>query len=251
MNLKPPHEDAFVIEDPDAGWPSFRMTDAASWLFPMVGLLVFECFADPCLAVVIGCLKFGYNDLRTGWWLQGDRRGFRGTALSLCYFARGLYVVAASAFLLVLALILCEPLLQQNPLANLNSILAGLVMWFCGLFLGTACGGVALQTIERHKIRVWMDPSIHAARRDNRWSSVCTGTRNQFRMLVVAVMVVCGSALSLVFISAAAAGDWQGLIGATAVLGIPSGWCLYCGSKCWFLAADQPDACWGEEVRHV
>ena len=244
-------DDLFLIDDPAADRPWFRVGDAVSWLFPLLGLLVFEWFADPCLGVVIACLKFGYSDLKTGWWLNGDPRGFRGTALSLCYYTRGLYVVAASAFLIVVAVVLCQPLVQQNPLANLNSLLAGLVMWFLGLSLGTICGGVAFHHVAQRRIRVWMDPTIHQSRREKRWTSVCTGQRNQFRWLCLAVTAVILSGLSVVMLGAASAGDWEGLLCGSLVLGIPAWWCLYGVWRSWPLAATSPEECWGEPNHNV
>lgn len=245
------HDDLFQIEEPVHRRSWFPVGDAVSWLFPLLGLLVFEWFADPCLGVVIACLKFGYSDLKTGWWLNGDPCGFRGTAISLCYYTRGLYVVAASAMLIVFVVIVCEPLFKQNPLANLNSLLAGLVMWFSGLFLGTACGGVALHYTWQHKIRVWMDPTIHQARREKRWTFVCSGHHNQFRWLCLAVMTVILSGMSVVVIGATAARDWEGLLCGSMVLGIPAWWCLSGVWRCWPLAATSPEECWGESNDHA
>ena len=242
---------AFLTDDPTSDRPWFPGGDAVSWLFPLLGLLAFECFADPCLSVVIACLKFGYSDFRTAWWLNGDPRGFRGTAVSLCYFTRGLYVVAMSACVIVVVLIVCEPLLNQNLVVNIDSLLAGLVMWFSGLFLGTACGGVALHYVAQHQIRVWMDPSIHQARCENRWAHVCQGRTNQFRRLSMAVVMVVLSGLSVVTIGAVVARDWEGVAAGLVVLGIPAWWCLYGVWRSWSLAATEPDECWGEPNRNV
>ena len=245
-------DDLFLIDDPAANRPWFRVGDAASWLFPPLGWLAFEWFADPAIGVVIACLKFGYSDLRTAMWLKrGDPRGFRGQAVSLCYFARGLYVVAMMAFSILVVLLLWDRQFQKNLLVNLNSILAGLVMWTLGLVLGTAFGGVACQSIARHRIRVWMDPTIHQARRDQRWTAVCFGQRNQFRWLCLTVVAVVLSGMLMLMIGAISARNWRGLLGVSLVFGIPAWWCLYGVWRSWPLAATCPDECWGEPNHNV
>ena len=245
-------DDYFLIDDPTVNEPWFRAGDAVSWLFPLLGLLAFEWFADPCLSVVIACLKFGYSDLKTGWWLHThDPRGFRGIAVSLCYFSRGLYVVAATAFLIVAVMLVCEPLFNKNPLANLNSLLAGMVMWFLGLSLGTIFGGVAFHHVSQRRIRVWMDPTIHQARREKRFADACTGRRNQFHWLCLAVAAVVTGCMAMVMILSISARDWQVLLCGTIVFGIPAVWCLTGIVRSWPLAAKSPEDCWGESNRHA
>ena len=245
-------DDLFLIDDPAANRPRFRVGDAASWLFPPLGWLAFEWFADPAIGVVIACLKFGYSDLRTAMWLErGDPRGFRGQAVSLCYFARGLYVVAMMAFSILVVLLLWDRQFPKNPLVNLNSILAGVVIWLMSLVLGTAFGGIALHYVADKRLRIWMDPTIHQARRENRWNSVCCGRRNEFRRLRLAVSVIVLTTMALVVFGGVMSGKWQGLLGGFVVLGIPSVWCLWGVRRSWSLAARTPEECWGEVNQFV
>lgn len=246
------NEDLFLIDDPKETRPFLKLGEIASWLFPALGLLFFELFADPCLGVVIASLKFGYSDFRTAWWLsKHDPKSFRGTATSLCYYARGLFVVALTAFLIVLVIIGSEPLFRKNPLVNLESLLAGLVMWFLGVCLGTICAGVALHFISHHHIRVWMDSTIHDSRRKNLIPPVCSGRHNQFPWLCFAVATIVTICMLLTVISCVAAKSWEALISSTIILGIPSVWCLTGVVRSLPLAATSPEECWGESDRYA
>ena len=164
------------------------MGDAVSWLFPLAGLVLFEVFADPVASVVVACLKFGYADFRTAIWLRGDPNPVRCSCLPYCYLARGSYVVALTALLITLAIGVCETLFKQVPNANIDSFIAGMTIWLGGVFLGTFTGGLAMRRIGKAKLSVWMDSTIHSARREKRRHSVCTGSRNQLGVTGIPVL---------------------------------------------------------------
>src|SRR5262249_30510919 len=82
------------------------------WLAPLVwtvvvvgGWLIYEATAEPDLAVAAVCLKFGWNDLRTGIWLarrDPDRR--RGPACFWLFLGLGLWKSGLTAIFFLFAL---------------------------------------------------------------------------------------------------------------------------------------------------
>lgn len=239
-------EDLFLIDDPAAYRPWFRVGELFSWLFPLLGLLAFETFGDPCLSVVIGCLKFGYSDFRTAFWLRRDPYFYRGKTISLCYFSRGMYVVAATAFLFIAAMGLYEHFFRPNFFQVESSFLTGLVMCFSGLFLGTVFASVAFRLAALHQVRIWMDSTIHQSRRENRWTEVCVGTHNQIHWLCVAVLTVTFLTLSGMMFGVAHAKDRQGMLATSVVLSVLTCLCLNNVWGCWRLTAKSPEECWGD-----
>lgn len=166
--------------------------DAWSWVFSLIAFLVFESFANPGVSVAIACLKFGYADFRTAIWLRGDEHRMRGQAHALMYASRGCFVVTACGLFCLFAIGLCEQLiLNNNPFLVLEQLLlTALVVAFLGAILGMMTVGFAFQMIGRGRIAVWMDPTIHRARRENQWNSVCYGQRNGFVRMTRAVITL-------------------------------------------------------------
>jgi hypothetical protein len=247
-------DDVFHIDDRVADRPWFRIGDAVSWLFPLLGLVAFECFSNPGFSIVIASLKFGYSDLRTGDWLNRDPHVSRGRVLSLCYFARGLYAASASAFLILCTLVAWNRIENQNAPLNPSEALIGGVIWSVGLIIGTGCGGTALHYAARDGIRIWMDPTIHQARRERRWRGVCSGRTNQFYRLSFSVLAVGILLLGVVAMAASNSirmRDWTAFPAVALIFGLPGCWCLSGVRKSWRLSASRPDECWGDPNRPV
>ncbi len=254
MTPNDPADDLFLIDDPISNQPWFRVGDAVSWLFPLLGLLLFEWFADPCLGIIISCVKFGYRDFKTAEWLGSDANVSRGEVLSRCYTARGLFVVSVAAFVITGVLIICNPLWNQNQPLDTKTIWMGLMLWVFGLLLGTAQGVAALHRAIRYRVRVWMDSTIHQARYEKRWSLVCSGRTNQFHWLSlgvssVGVLLLGGVAIMVHF--GITQQDWAGVFLGALPFGVPSWWILSRVWQSWSLAATTPNECWGDANQHV
>lgn len=250
-------DDIFRIEEPERH-PRIAVGDAWSWLFPVLGVAVFECFANPGVAVAVACLKFGYPDFRTALWLRRDPRTIRGGVLSLCYLARGLLVSGGWGLLFLVLLGLFEPLvMNNNPWAAFEAVMmASVIVMFTGAFLGSVAAGFALKNVIDSGLRVWMDSTIHLARRENRWADVCTGRRNGFPALCLWMLTLCllwlagmmTAAMGAIwdprhandplFVRIASAIFIVVLMGSPAVFGIR----LFC--RAWYQAARAPEECW-------
>lgn len=232
------------------------------WLFPVAGFLLFEWLANPVVATVVGCLKFGWQDFRTAVWLGNDPHRARGEALRWCYLAYSVYRVAWSTVLVFVALIALDGIwvvvlrgAQQNQLQFADCFISGLVLVVIGVILGVISTCKAFRRVIRGGVRVWMDPTIHQARREQRWDNVCHGRWNRFHVLCVA--------------SSLATASWLGFLGFTflwggvnpngnepawlPVFGIlffgwPAMYCLGLARRSWAQAASSPAECWDSNV---
>lgn len=187
-------DDVFRIDEAERpSW--FAVGDAWSWLFPVLGLALFETFAHPAVAVAVACLKFGYADFRTALWLRGDPNPIRGGALAPCYLTRGLFVSAGWGLLFAFLLPVIASLFQNknnNLGAALQEAIAGAaLLMFSSTILGLIVAPIAVMRVVSSRLRVWMDPTIHVARRERRWTSVCHGRRNGFPKLCVGMLIPC------------------------------------------------------------
>jgi hypothetical protein len=249
-------DEVFQIDEP-ASPRRFSIGDAWSWLFPVAAFALFESFANPGIAVAVACLKFGYPDFRTALWLTSDRNVCRGIVLPPCYVARGCFV---SAFLSVLAVAVIgvfeQAILKNVPFAVFEDLLiATALMNFVGIGLGVVTLVFGVHKAVSLNVRVWMDPTIHEARRERRWWSVCRGRFNGFRGLCLLTCLV--GLLLLIGAFAAGAATWNNLVQSGmgervsvtlltwAIIGVPALYIVWLSNKAWRLAARTPDDCWG------
>lgn len=182
----------FRIDD-DEGTAWFSLGDAWSWLFPLLGFAVFESFANPGISVAVACLKFGYADFRTAWWLRSDRLPGRGKVHAPLYCARGCFVSALCSIAGAILIGLFErAIIKNNPFGVFESLfLSTLLVAVLGFFVGTVAAGVGYARMLESRSLVWMDSTIHQARREKRWISVCHGHRNHFLRFCVGTMTLC------------------------------------------------------------
>ena len=252
-------DDIFRIDEPERpSW--FAAGDAWSWLFPVLGLALFEIFAHPAVAAAVACLKFGYADFRTALWLRGDPIPLRGGALGACYLTRGLFVSAGWGLLFAFVLPVLASLFQNknnDPLAALQSALFGAAIVMCGsTLLGFVVAPIALARVVNSRLRVWMDPTIHVARRERRWTSVCRGRRNGFPRLCLGLLIPClfwlvgmiAGAISVFFTPKFANDPWLAKYGSVVIFLFMSGPGLIgilALLKARRHAAHSPVECWG------
>ena len=180
--------------------------------------------------------------------------------MGACYLARGLFVSAGWGLLFAFVLPVLASLFQNknnNPWAALHEAMAGAaIVLFGSTILGLAVAPIALMRVSSTRQRVWMDPTIHVARRERRWTSVCHGRRNGFPRLCLGMLIPCLLWLVLmiaaglsVFFTPKFANDplaskiwavgiflfmgWLGIIGISSILKVRR------------QAAHSPEECWG------
>ena len=251
-------DDIFRIDEPERpSW--FSWGDAWSWLFPVLGLCVFEWFANPGVSVAVACLKFGYADFRTAWWLRGDRFAGRGAAHAPFYISRGFFVSAlCSAIGSVLVGLFERAIIKNNPFGVFEALsLSTMLVTVLGVFLGAIAAGLGFKRVVEQRQNIWMDSTIHQARRERRWTSVCQGRRNEFPRFCIGILIV-----SLLWLTGAAVGFvilfndpqhapndpfWQRVFGclfAFIIAGIPAAAILVVSLKAWRFAARSADSVW-------
>jgi hypothetical protein len=191
--------------------PPARSGNRLAWLFVgLLALVVFELTADPALTVVVGCIKFGWDELATArwlWWTDPDR--LRGRVTSLFYAAWSLCRITGIAIVLMLVAILVFGLLTEMGLAGgakmpsaprvLTSI--ALVV-LCGLVSTGLTLALALFSARRNRIKVWIGPEAKLARRSGTWPPGSiegkTGQTNLAYRLILALVITIAVPLILV-----------------------------------------------------
>jgi hypothetical protein len=145
----------------------------------LVGWLLYELTAQPALGVAAVCLKFGWDDFRTSWWLWlRDPNHGRGRACFWLYTASGLWKSAITASVMLFAFAFVKgmqeanrgPVLGGPPRGGIPpQVLGALLTAFGSYFLSTLATGIALVLALCSRIKLWLDPGVHWARRDNLW----------------------------------------------------------------------------------
>jgi hypothetical protein len=193
----------------DATFDTPELFDSArprrtSWVLPvllMLAFLVYELTAQPALGVAVACVKFGWNDFCSALWLRRvDPEPRRGRACFWLYLAFGLLKTAITASLLMFAYSFAVgPQIQnaqRNAFRNLppvEYVVAGATA-IGGFMLSGLTAWVALYKAWRGQIRLWLDSSVHQARRQNSWPprNTSAASPNQARtMVAIALITVC------------------------------------------------------------
>ena len=247
--------DVFQIDEP-ASPRRFSIGDAWSWLFPVAAFALFESFASPGVAVAVACLKFGYPDFRTALWLRSDQNILRRAVLPACHVARGCFASTFWSLLVAGAICVFEKAILKNvPFAILQDLMiTTTLMNVVTIGLGVVTLVFGVYGAVKLNLRVWMDPTIHQARRERRWSSVCCGRYNGFRTLSVLTMVFGLIMLFAAFFGGIVQlenpelpGKGERVMGAllmSAIIGIPAFYVMWFSAKAWHLSARTPEECW-------
>ena len=157
--------------------PVARRGGAAWLVLGLVALVVFDLTANPALAVAIGCLKFGWDELATARWLWArDPVRARGRVVSLYYAAWALWRVTGVALGLILLITWAsQPILdlmrargRKVPGVVTELVAAGFVMLF-GTIATALTSILAIVSALRCRVRVWVGPEAKIARRLRRW----------------------------------------------------------------------------------
>ncbi|OAI45879.1 hypothetical protein AYO44_02470 [Planctomycetaceae bacterium SCGC AG-212-F19] len=150
----------------DRRWPSLLT-------FPvllLIGWVLYELTAQPALGVAAVCVKFGWDDFRTAWWLRGsDPSRPRGRAFFSLFIASGLWKMAITASLMIFGYIALHLAGLAGGKQLAPHIVGTVLTAFFGIALAAGCVALAIFQAWRCDVRLWLHPAMHAARRKNRW----------------------------------------------------------------------------------
>jgi hypothetical protein len=155
-----------------------RWLGAAAWpLVVLLGWALFELTAQPALAVIALCLKFGWNDLRTALWLwRTDPRRGRGWACFFLYVSSGLWKVTLTGVLLIIILIVALTIAfviagpQAQPGVGVeDQCIAACLTGLLGSALAVPLTAAALVLALASRTRLWLNGAVHQARRAACW----------------------------------------------------------------------------------
>src|SRR5215469_8220575 len=106
---------AMDYEDSEERASGRRRGSRSLWLLLlMAAWLIYELTARPALAIVVCCLKFGWEEFRTALWLRrSDRQRGRAWACYFLYLGFGLWRVAGIACGLMLMMVPLFEILKQ------------------------------------------------------------------------------------------------------------------------------------------
>jgi len=142
-----------------------------------LGWVLYEITAQPNVAIICICLKFGWDDFRTGFWLRRtDPVRSRAWACFWLSIGSGFWRAAITATIAIIAsLWFFEP--RQAPQGAARPAAGNWVPWGQGALLtaGVGFGLSALATYLalwlglRNRIKFWLGSGVHRARRRNHW----------------------------------------------------------------------------------
>ncbi len=169
-------QDSWGPEDETVAPRASSRNEKLAW-FGVIALAVvaFEVTADPALTTVLGCLKFGWEEVRLARWLKRtdpDRK--RGRICSRFYLAWGLWRVSVVAIVVMLALIFAHGAIAEN---GPNGGRAGpppgigtaLLVALAGFVLSSMVSSLAVVSALRQGVRVWLGPEVRWAREEGVW----------------------------------------------------------------------------------
>lgn len=172
MNADSRPGEVFEIEPSDDGGLLSRLP---WWLILTVAFVVTELTAHPAIGVSVLCMKFGWNDFRTGLWLrQRDPHRARGAVCSWFYIASGLWRVClwsiGLSFVAIFFLLAIEgPQLKQKNPAMPPEVMACMVMWLLSFSAATLLTMVSAVLAWSRGVKVWISGRISEIRQLNVW----------------------------------------------------------------------------------
>lgn len=169
----------------------------------VAGWTLYELTTQPALAAVVVCLKFGWEDFRTAIWLRRvDPYRPRAKACFALYVASGLWKTAVTASIMLFAIVVVTAIAPERagprpqdregdaPAMALGSMLAATIGYTLLAF--ATCRTLWLSL--RYRIKLWLDGSVHRARRRSLWppSEMWEDSTNRALRVLLTALVVLG-----------------------------------------------------------
>lgn len=168
----------------------------------VAGWTLYELTTQPALAAVVICLKFGWEDFRTAFWLRrSDPYQARAKACFALYVASGLWKTAITATIMFFAIAVATAITERAgprpqpgkvdvPLTFIGSLVTALI----GYVLLAVATCRALWLSLRHGIKLWLNSAVHRARRQGLWppNEACKGSSNKAQRVLLTALLVLG-----------------------------------------------------------
>lgn len=156
-----------------------------SWpMLLLAGWLLYEFTAQPGLAALVACAKFGWAEFRTAFWLRRvDPDRPRGKTCFWSYLTYGLWKIAVLATITMIIFGFLSVLFDpgpRKPLANggLSPVLGGaMAAAAVGFGLSFPTTYIALWSAWRNGVRIWLGQAANRARKERFWPP-CHGRVN-------------------------------------------------------------------------
>lgn len=148
-----------------------------SWpMLALAGWLLYEFTAQPGLAALVACAKFGWPDVCTALWLRRvDPDRGRGQTCFWAYLTYGLWKVAVMATLAMIVINFLSLLFDRAPRQaqgniGISPVLGGaLAAAAVGFGLSFPTTYIALWSARRNGVRIWLGQAPNRARRERFW----------------------------------------------------------------------------------
>ena len=238
------------------------------WALVSLSWLVWEVTKSPGLAATTMCMKFGWDDFRTGVWLRRrDPNRARGKACLWLYWAAGLWKVAitATAMTFVILFLVAQqqagpkgqpPQPQQANAGEWHMVIAASLTAFLAFTLSAVTSYVALFHAWRNHLRLWLNGKVRLAREAGEWPPYYGGTNFAFLLFLTTLLVTCfvivplGLFLLLKMVQGMGGQLPQGgvgiVVGLFIMVGLPLGLCILNDLMRMRFIANDPQDCWWE-----
>ncbi len=191
----------------------------------LVAWLLYEATAQPGLAAVVTCAKFGWADLRAARWLRRvDPDRGRGRACFWFYLAFGMWKVAVLATAVMIAILFLGSVVnggRPGGGAAVTPVLGGVLLAAgVGFGLSFLTTYVAVWSALRHRVKVWLGSAPHRACAERFWPP-CHGQTNAEPFVTVTTLILTLWAFLLaLMILAATGGRFQVLFFVLLLVGV-------------------------------
>jgi|GEM_PF-981584 len=150
-----------ACDAPTADLPAGRVPwgGLMGWLVALVVAgLVYGGTADPSLGVAAACVRAGWNELWSGWWLyRSDPLRRRAQACFWFYLASSLWKIWAFA---VTAMMVCVALRPPQVFPVPREFVVAATTMAIALGLTVLAGCIAIPFGLRCRVKVWVEPRI-------------------------------------------------------------------------------------------
>ena len=151
------------------------------WLILSVAGLVAELTNRPSMGVVVLCLKFGWSDFLTAFWLRrNDTDLAHGTTCFWFYVAAGMWRICLWSFLFFIVTLAAfgwfleqrkqaQPAMKGQAHEFETELEACAGMWFTSAFIATSLTIFSTVRACRQNKKVWLSSSLSQSRTQAEW----------------------------------------------------------------------------------